>query len=845
MTQTVLPGEPVDLTNCEREPIHILGNIQDFGFLVAVSVDWLVARVSANLARFTGTAPDAALGQPLAALFTETAIHAIRNRITLLRGPDAVERLFGLVLQEGGAGFDVALHFSGELIVIEAEPAMAQDMEAATLVRAMINRVRQAESFAAFLREGARQVRALTGFDRVKVYRFDDQGAGEVVAEALRPGVDSFLGLHYPADDIPPQARKLYLRNIFRVIADVDAAPVPIVPALNARGEPLDLSLAVTRAVSPIHIEYLRNMGVAASLSISIIANGKLWGLFACHHYGPLLPSLAYRTAAELFGQMFSLMLESRERQDSSEYESRARVAIDRLMAKVAQDERLLHDSAWLAEQVFDLIPADGVGIILGGTISLTGLTPSRQQFQAIVRHLKNRNVREVCISESLQTLMADAADYADRAAGMVVIPLSREPGEYVVLFRAEQLRAVRWAGNPEKVVEYGPNGARLTPRKSFEAWSQLVKGQSLPFTAAERRVAEALRSGLLEVLVRLADSAAAERNKAAERQNLLIAELNHRVRNILALIRGLIAQSRGSAATVEDFIATLDDRIRALARAHDQITAQNWGPARLADLLEVEAGAFLGEKRQRVVLEGPPLLIQPAAFTSLALVFHELTTNAAKYGALSDNGRVLVRWHLDEAGDLKIDWTEEGGPAVTAPTRRGFGSTIIEQSIPFDLGGRAEIFYRITGFAAHFCVPARHVAGSAPAAAMAPRAAAEIRADPLRGKSVLLVEDSMIIAMDAEEALRHAGAARVVTAASVPRALAAVAMGGIDFALLDLNLGSETSMGVADALAARNIPFAFATGYGEDANLSGRYPGVPVLSKPYNVDHIRRALAF
>jgi len=596
MVSGVLPGEPVDLSNCEREPIHILGNIQDFGFLVAVSPDWMVARVSANLAQFTGIQPQDALGQPLTGLFTEKAIHSIRNRITLLRGPDAVERLFGVVLQDGGEAFDIALHFSGDLIVIEAEPAVAQEMEAAAMVRAMIARVAQTDSFAAFLREGARQVRALTGFDRVKVYRFDEQGSGEVVAEALRPGVDSFLGLHYPASDIPPQARKLYLRNIFRVIADVNGTPVPIVPPLNAKGAPLDLSLAVTRAVSPIHIEYLQNMGVGASLSISIIADGKLWGLFACHHYGPLLPSLAYRTAAELFGQMFSLMLESRERRDSAEYEARARGAVDMLMAKLAQDDALLHNGEWLGEQVLELVPADGAGVFLDGVISLTGLTPSPEEFGAIIPLLNNKHVKDVFTTESLQTLIPAAASYADKAAGMIAIPLSRAQGDYVVLFRAEQMRAVRWAGNPEKPVELGPNGARLTPRKSFELWSELVKGQSLPFTAAERRIAETLRSGMLEVLVRLSDSAEAERSRAAERQSLLIAELNHRVRNILALIRGLIAQSRSGAATVEDFIGTLDDRIRALARAHDQITAQSWGPARLIDLLEVETG-FPGRK--------------------------------------------------------------------------------------------------------------------------------------------------------------------------------------------------------------------------------------------------------
>jgi CheY-like chemotaxis protein len=205
----------------------------------------------------------------------------------------------------------------------------------------------------------------------------------------------------------------------------------------------------------------------------------------------------------------------------------------------------------------------------------------------------------------------------------------------------------------------------------------------------------------------------------------------------------------------------------------------------------------------------------------------------------------VTIVWRQDEAGDLLIDWTESEGPAVTAPTRRGFGSTIIEQSIPFDLGGRAEIAYRVTGLSAHFCIPARHIAGLAKSASPAgavPDAA--VGTTPLAGKTVLLVEDSMIIALDAEDALREIGAAKVVVAASVARALAALDKGGFGFALLDLNLGSETSTAVADALQAQEIPFAFATGYGEDAPLAQDYPAAPVLNKPYTADHLRKALA-
>lgn len=649
-------GFRVDLSNCDREQIHVLGNIQPFGFLLSAGADWIVSRASANLADFVGVKAQDALGQPLTSIFTEDALHTIRNRVTLLRGPDAVERLFGLALTEGGAAFDVALHFSGDQFVIEAEPAIEEKLEASAMVRAMIARLSQADSTPGYLREGARQVRALTGFDRVMVYRFDDEGSGEVVAESVRAGVDSFLGQHYPASDIPAQARKLYLRNIFRVIADVKATPVPILPALDSKGQALDQSLSVLRAVTPVHIEYLNNMGVGASLSISIILDGKLWGMLACHHYSARLPSFAYRTAAELFGQMFSLMLESRERREAADYETHARGVTDRMMASMAQDSELLHNGPWIGETIADIIPADGVGVLLDGAVTLSGLTPCREQFLEIIDQLAEAPLGDIFATDSIQNLVPHAAQYADRAAGLLAIPLSRSHSDYVVLFRSEQLRSVRWAGDPNKPVEAGPLGVRLTPRKSFELWSELVKGRSLPFTAAERRVAETVRSGMLEVLVRLSDAADQERARAHERQELLIAELNHRVRNILALIRGLVSQSRvGSTQTIGDFTATLDDRIRALARAHDQITADRWGPARLKDLIEVEAGAYLGEGKSRVTLDGPNVLIQPAAFTTMALVLHELMTNAAKYGALSDSGQVAVTWLLDKAGSLLL----------------------------------------------------------------------------------------------------------------------------------------------------------------------------------------------
>ncbi len=222
--------ETVDLTNCDREPIHILGAIQPIGFLLVLTSDWMIARASANTAGFIGAEPADMIGRPASDFLLGRAIHDLRNRATMLRSPNAVERLFQCTLVEGFQPFDVAIHFSGGQIVVEAEPASGEYGNPTGIVRSLISRLDQCDDLPAFYREGARQVRGLMGFDRVMVYRFAADGSGEVVAEACRAGIGKFMGLRYPASDIPVQARELYKRNLLRLIADVRAVPVPIVP---------------------------------------------------------------------------------------------------------------------------------------------------------------------------------------------------------------------------------------------------------------------------------------------------------------------------------------------------------------------------------------------------------------------------------------------------------------------------------------------------------------------------------------------------------------------------------------------------------------------------------------
>ena len=602
--------------------------------------------------------------------------------------------------------------------------------------------------------------------------------------------------------------------------------------------------MSILRSVSPIHIEYLQNMGVGASMSVSILGQDKLWGLFACHHYGPHHVPFARRTAAELFGQMFSLLTENREREGEVAYENRAQKLHQQLVTVMASEATQFESIVAHLDDIADLLTCDGIGIWVNDRPTLKGLTPSEQQFAALIDYLQSQDVSTVHARNDIAAEYPQGRAFADRAAGMLVVPLSRPARDYLIFFRKEHSRTVSWAGDPSKPVIVGRLGARLTPRKSFELWKETVSGQSQHWLPVECRIAEALRVSLLEVILRLSGLTEIERRRAQERQELLIAELNHRVRNILSLIRGVITQSKDSASTVDDFTKIVGGRIHALARAHDQITADNWGPAAFRALVNAEAGAYLGGKADRVIINGPDILLEPQAFTTVALVIHEMITNSAKYGALSDRrGRVEIDTDVDRIGRLTIKWSEHGGPPVKPPTRRGFGSTVIERSLYHDLKGEAELEFALHGVRARFMVPAAYVRLGQDTPTVSEQPAASNVPTGTMPQDVLLVEDNLIIALDSEEVMQRLGVATVRTASSVTEALKAIDEQKPDFALLDVNLGVETSFEIAERLVEIGVPFAFATGYGEQIAFPAAFSAAEKIRKPYSTDTLRKAL--
>lgn len=847
VSTTLSPDDAIDLTNCDREPIHLLGGVQTYGCLIATSADFMISHISENAQLLLGITADAAVGTPLKQFFPEKTVHDLRLKLQMLNAETTSSQLFGCDVLGDGTLFDVSVHASGQAFVFEFEPSGdTQDLDEMGLVRNLMARLRRTKDLEALCDQAAMAVQVMTEFDRVMVYKFADDGSGQVIAEKRQPHMQAFMGLRFPASDIPQQARKLYLRNTLRLIADVDGPVSPILPLNNEQSKPIDLSLSVIRAVSPIHLEYLRNMDVKASMSVSIIKDGKLWGLFACHHAEPRYIGFARRVSIELFAQFFSYELirkidiQARVRSDD------ARQMHERLMIQLSDGTTLIDGFEAIASELTDLIEHDGVAVFFDGKYAFLGEAPNALEFKRLVKFLNANLSGDVYATDSLAQFFPEAKDFAADVAGALAIPISRTPRDYIVFFRREVTKSITWAGNPTKTIETGRTDTRLTPRKNFESWLEMVQDTSHKWSDSEMHNAEFLRISLIEIVLKLSEETNETRRKAANTQELLIAELNHRVRNILNLIQSLVSQSRGETRDIATYTKVLDGRLQALARAHDQLTQREWAPSSLRQLIEVETRAFLEKAEDRLIITGDVPMLKPNAFSTVALVIHEMVTNAVKYGALMDaSGKIFVDLRILGDGALQITWREKGGPPVQAPTLKGFGTTIIEQAIPHELRGTVITRYLVTGFEADITIPSVSISATPDIIGDVPPPTAQ-GSSPQQSRlknDVLLVEDNMVIALDTSDILTEHGASYVHMTGNAEAALKIIADHDIAFALLDVNLGDHNSLPVAEELAKRGIPFILATGYGDTKSIMANFPPAVIASKPFNADALKRAI--
>jgi serine phosphatase RsbU (regulator of sigma subunit)/GAF domain-containing protein len=624
-TGAVPPARPsgVDeeaLRRCADEPIAVPGAVQPHGVLLAVTEpDLAVVVTSANATDLFGR-PVA--GASLDELLAADEVAALRAGL----GADVAE-INPLRVRLRGADVDLVLHRADGLLVTEWEPVHGAE-EAGAVWHRRLPAVLQRLSATATLDELAdvlaRDVRGVTGFDRVLVYRFDADWNGEVIAEARREDLEPFLGLRYPASDIPAQARALYATNWMRLIPDAGYRPVPLDPPVTpSTGRPLDLSGAMLRSVSPVHLEYLANMGVVASMSVSLIDDGRLWGLVACHHYaGPHRPSYSDRVAAEFLGRTASLLLPTKvaAEEQSGLVEVATRQA--QLAAVVGRTPREL--SAALADgdvRSLDLLPATGAAVRLNGQLRLLGTTPPAGRVEPLVRALLAAGFP---VTDAVSRVLPEAADLADTASGVLAVEVPGGRGDFLAWFRPETVREVRWGGNPyaSKTVPTG-TGPRLSPRRSFAAWSETVRETAQPWRAHEVAAARTLAADLADAAL----SRATEDNRlvTALQRTLLLEELPEvpgvalAVRylpsaqdvvggdwyDLVPLPGGRISVVLGDVAGHGLAAAAITAQLRHALRAH-LLRASGPGPA-LDGLNQVIAALLPGEMATAIVVELDP----------------------------------------------------------------------------------------------------------------------------------------------------------------------------------------------------------------------------------------------
>lgn len=674
------PPDPLDLTSCDREPIHVPGSIQPHGMVLvadpgtltivagagdiegALDPAWLGAKLDDLLGQSVSAFLDARPGQTTIALSSVTGTHA---------------------------RFDAVAHRSSTAIVVELEPAPAVMPSSIDMLFAMeeaATAFEQAFGLLQLCERAAETFRRLTGFDRVMVYRFLDDDAGVVVAEDRDPAQRTFLNQHFPASDIPRQARALYVRNRVRVIPDVGYEPAPLRPV----GAPtLDMSDISLRSVSPIHLHYLANMDVAASASVSIVRDGMLWGLIACHHSVPrLLPLHVRMTCRALAG---SLARQIRAKEDAELYRERIRLrtAEDAIVNGLGSDTGLTGFLADTGDEICRMMVADSFAAVRGDDIFVAGRAPSAEDVRRIAGHVGEAARVLPFSSDRLSEHFPPAIACRDLASGVLAVTMPTDDPTILLWFRAEQVQVVNWAGNPHKAHAGAPD-VPLTPRASFAIWSEAVQGRSAPWKVHEIEAAGRLSQTLFDArqhrrlfeVNHALTATIADNESLLLQKDYLIKEVHHRVQNSLQLVSAFLGlQSREVGnATLTAQLTEAQRRLSAVAMVHRRLHSdehlQAIDLARYIGDLCTEIGSTMGPAWDgQIQLELTPVLMPTERAVHLGLILTELLINANKYAYDGEPGPVMITLHQNRARLMLV--VADNGSGKSGK-REGFGSRML-----------------------------------------------------------------------------------------------------------------------------------------------------------------------
>ena len=493
------PHLEVDLTNCDKEPIHIIGRIQTHGFLLILDRESkLIQQVSQNIEAFTGIRAAECLNAPLATLFAEETLQAIDAAL------EAGTPLAPFPVQVQGRQFMVFPHESSDRLLLELEPtephSLASLQRLNVFLATALQALSQKETLAELSAVAADKIQQVLDYDRVMIYQFDADWHGHVVAEKVKAGVKSYYNHHFPASDIPEQAREMLLKKGIRQIVDVDSESIAILPYLHPLSDqPTDVSGTELRNPSEIHLEYLRNMAVGASVSISIVVKGKLWGLVCCQHQSARLIDYYARNTAWLITQFYaSAILSAKEKQDKEKQQKYA--AVEKVLVEQLEEQLNIREGLFAKRvSLLDLTEATGAALVLEGKIMTLGQCPSQQQIQGLVKWASQQELPEVYCTRQLSKQYPSAFAFKHLASGLMLLEISRHNQEYLMYFKREVQEIISWAGNPDKSLARDGQH-RLHPRQSFEKWEQAIEGKSSPWSSLEAERARSLVKTIISI---------------------------------------------------------------------------------------------------------------------------------------------------------------------------------------------------------------------------------------------------------------------------------------------------------------------------------------------------------
>lgn len=528
----IIKAQKEFLSNCEKEAIHLSGRIQPHGLILVLQEPELkILQTSSNTLHFFGLEPESILNRSLKEFLDDYQVNRLRNSLQNedLKSINPIN--FWLHNGQKFLVFDGIMNRDRGSLILELEPTQSQDkipfLGFYHSVKKAASKIQTASNFNKLYQTIVTQIRTITGFDRVMVYKFNAEWHGNVVAEDKLETLPPYLGLQYPESDIPKQARELYSLNLLRLIPDINYQPIAIIPEKNPlTKQPLDLSFSVLRSVSSRHIEYLQNMGVRATMCISLMKDRTLWGLIACHHYSPKYVSYEVRAACEFLGQTMSLQLGWLE--DNEDYDDRLNVkSIQSLILEYLSTAKDLVEALVRSQgNLLKLVSANGVAVISREDCYALGETPEKEAIKKLVKWLEKQEIEEVFATDSLPKIYPESEEIKDLASGLLAISISSASKIYVLWFRQEVIKTVNWAGNPNKPVEAieSHGTIHLSPRKSFDLWKETVKLTSLPWKECEIDAALELRKAIVNIVLRQIEelsklNAALQKSEARERE--------------------------------------------------------------------------------------------------------------------------------------------------------------------------------------------------------------------------------------------------------------------------------------------------------------------------------------